>query len=367
VSTFFDVRIEWLEAPGVVTPELAATWARYELWVGDRCVTQVETADGTFRRSVYGSLYPLAQWVASNWWLLTSHIRPSAVDGRYWTWPNLRSYPWLAQHNLRGAGDGMAWPDLTVVAEGAVSRIVWTPEHRRRLAPVRFASGGDRMIPTEEMRSGLAEVVDRVLERLAEEGLPKTQLAEEWATIAKADDEERAFCRTVARMGLDPYSVSDQLADDVISVAAALPGEVIDDFFDSADVSALAGAAEWTRRAMSIADRAAAKAKWPLGPLYEAVSASKKNFIDKGDMERPWMLGYAMARALRRGLDVRSTEQFDPSPWVAAGDVSSPSNGIQGYVTIRNRRCGLVLGSQRLGVSVARFGRARALGPMALR
>jgi hypothetical protein len=60
----FDVNIEWLEAPGVTTPELAATWARYEIWVGDRCITQVEAADGTFRRSVYGSIYPLAQWVA---------------------------------------------------------------------------------------------------------------------------------------------------------------------------------------------------------------------------------------------------------------------------------------------------------------
>jgi hypothetical protein len=135
MSFGFEVRIEWLDAPDVRTPELAATWARYEIWVAGKCVTQVEAPDGTFRRSVYGSLYPLAEWVASNWWLLTSHIRPSAVEMRYWTWPNVRTYPWLRQHNLRGAGDGMAWPDLTLVAEGAVTRIAWTPDTDRPLGP----------------------------------------------------------------------------------------------------------------------------------------------------------------------------------------------------------------------------------------
>ena len=202
----FDVNIEWLEAPGVTTPELAATWARYEIWVGDRCITQVEAADGTFRRSVYGSMYPLAQWVASNWWLLASHIRPSAVEARYWTWQNVRAYPWLPEHNFRGAGDGMPWPDLTVVPEGPVTCVAWSQDRNRSFSPVRFASEGYAIIRADEARVCLAGVVNRVLERLAESKLPKTPLAEEWEAVATADEEERDFCLTVARLGLDPYS-----------------------------------------------------------------------------------------------------------------------------------------------------------------
>jgi hypothetical protein len=76
MSDAFGVRIEWLDAPGVSTPELESTWARYEIWIDDRCVTQVEESDGTFRRSVYGSLYPLAEWIAANWWVLGNDIRP---------------------------------------------------------------------------------------------------------------------------------------------------------------------------------------------------------------------------------------------------------------------------------------------------
>ena len=158
----FDFRLEWLEAPGVTTPELAGTWARYEIWIGDRCVTQVEGADGTFRRGVYGSLYPLAHWIAANWWALMSHIRPSAIDTRYWDWKNVRTYPWLRQHNFRGAGDGMAWPNLTIVPEGAVSRVVWSQDYGHQLTPVRFASDGSRFLRAEELATGLAAVIDRV-------------------------------------------------------------------------------------------------------------------------------------------------------------------------------------------------------------
>ena len=360
MSAAFEVRIEWLDAPGVSTPELAATWARYEIWVGNRCVTQVETADGTFRRSVYGALYPLAEWIASNWWVLTSHIRPSAIDTRYWTWPNVRTYPWLAQHNFRGAGDGMTWPDLTLVAEGAVFGIVWAPDTGKPLGPISFASGGGVLVRAEEVRQGLARLVDNVLVRLAEERLPKTRLAEEWAAIAKADHDEQEFCSTVARLGLDPYSVDDQTAADVITIASRLPGELVADFFDSADASALVGAADWTRRATAAAERASTKARSALQPLYEAVSSHVEE--PATEIERPWETGYAMARQVRHELGVQDTDEFDTSPWVGVSDVSAPSNGIQGLTTVRKGRCGLVLGGLRLGRSSNLFGQAQALG-----
>jgi hypothetical protein len=362
MSTPFEVRIEWLEAPGVTTPELAATWARYEIWLGGRCVTQVETADGTFRRSVYGSLYPLAYWIASNWWLLVSNVRPSAVDTNYWTWRNARNYPWLAQHNFRGAGDGMAWPDLTLVPEGAISHIVWKQDYQRNSIPVRFASDGSGFVRTEELRAELAGIINHVLERLSEAGLPKTALAEEWYEVAKADDQEQEFCRTAARMGIDPYSIDDATARVIVNIADQLPPEISDDFFDSADVTALEDAAEWVRRAMLVSERAAAKAPSTLQDIYSTISASASGLTRAIDVERPWVLGYAMARQLRHELAVKNTDQFDVSPWVGVGGVTAPSRGIYGFASVTKDRCGVVLGSRGLGATATRFGQARALG-----
>lgn len=364
----FEVRIEWLEAPGVTTPELAATWARYEIWLSGRCVTQVETADGTFRRSVYGSLYPLAYWIASNWWLLISHVRPSAVDTHYWNWRNVRNYPWLAQHNLRGAGDGMAWPDLTLVPEGATTHIVWKQDYQRNSTPVRFASDGSGFVRVEELRAELAGIINHVLERLSEAGLPKTPLAEEWSEVAKADDQEQEFCRTTARMGIDPYSVGGDTAEVIVNIADQLPAEIADDFFDSADVTALADAAYWTRRAMLVSERAAARAANDLQGIYSAISVkTTTGLMAAMDAERPWALGYAMARQLRRELEVKDTEPFDVSPWVGVGDVAAPSNGIYGFASVTDDRCGVVLGNRGLGATATRFGLARALGRVVAR
>jgi hypothetical protein len=350
----FTVRIEWLDAPGVSTPELAATWARYEVWVGGWCVTQVEELDGTFRRSVFGSLYPLAEWIAGNWWVLGHDLRPSAVESRYWTWPSVRAQPWLAQHNLRGAGDGMAWPNLTLVPEGGLTRAVWVPDRERALGPVRFVSVGDAWARSEDVTEGLARLVNHVMDRLVEAGLPKTRLSEEWEAVANTDDEEAAFCRAVARLGLDPYSVDDQTAADVLDVVGSLPEELVGDFLDNADPRALRRAAVWTQRALDGATAAAAKARNTLQPLYEAASTGSEL---SADAELPWTAGYRMARQVRQTLKVPSVDRFDISPWVGKTTSSRDSAGIQGVAAVTRNRCGLVQGDSRTG-----FGQARALG-----
>jgi len=355
MSDAFGVRLEWLDAPGVSTPELGSTWARYEIWIGDRCVTQVEDSDGTFRRSVYGSLYPLAEWVAANWWVLGHDIRPSAVDSRYWTWPSVRAQPWLAHHNLRAAGDGMAWPNLTLVPEGNITRAVWVPDRDRTLRPVRFVSVGEAWARSEEVTEGLATLVDHVLDRLAEAGLPKTRLSEEWAEIASTDDEEGEFCRTVARLGLDPYSIDDRTAAEVLDIAERLPDELVGDFFDNADPRDVRRAGAWTLRALDTATTAATKAQNTLQPLYEATSTDSLGF--PVSTERPWTTGYRMAQHVRRVMGVPDTNRFDVSLWVGKTTSGRDSAGIQGVAAVAQGRCGLVQGDSRTG-----FGQARALG-----
>ena len=168
MSTNLSLRTEWLDAPDVSTPELAATWSRFELWSGSDCLTQVETRNGTFRRGVYGTIFPIAEWIVENWWLLGFDSRPSAVPSRYWKWRTLRFQPWLRQHNLRAAGNGMAWPDLTLVPEGNLTRIRWAADADAGIGPVRFVASGTRLASTDDLASDLADIVNLVLERLSD-------------------------------------------------------------------------------------------------------------------------------------------------------------------------------------------------------
>lgn len=360
MSDTLDVRIEWLDAPNVVTPELAATWARYEIWVDGSCVTRVEASDGTFRRGVYGSLYPLAVWVASNWWILAKHIRPSAVESRYWRWRNVRTYRWLRSHNFRAAGDGMAWPDLTLVGEGPVTRVTWSEDHEQKLLPIKFVSSGVATLRSSAVAEGLAALVQNVLDRLSEMGLQKTTLFEEWAAIANADEEEQAFCETMAQMGLDPYSTDDDLAGRVVDISATLPEDLARDFFDTANAGELDEAVEWTKQALTAAESASRRADHDLSSLQRAVMPLRTG--PRPGTETPWGTGYAMARKVRETLNLSSVDKFDAGPWVGTGEVGAPAGGLQGLAAVAEGRCGLVLGGFAVSPQTQTFKKAQAIG-----
>jgi len=78
--------------------------------------------------------------------------------------------------------------------------------------------------------------------------------------------------------------------------------------------------------------------------------------------ERPWQLGYAMARRLRGELAVLDTDFFDIAPWVGTAEVRAPARGLYGFAAVSDDRCGVVLGTPGLGANTKRFGQARALG-----
>lgn len=199
---------DWEQAPSVALPEHRATWARIEIRVGDDLVTRVEDRETqSSRRAIYCPLYPVAEWIAFNWWLLRANTReagrfalragesrpvrgPGAVDRR---------------HRLRSAGDGFLWPDLAIIPEGSHTRLVWRSDgSSSEERPVRFLSEGDRLVDSAALAGVFAAVVAGVLERLRDQGLPDTGLAKEWSAVQDADEDEAAYCLAAAGLGLDP-------------------------------------------------------------------------------------------------------------------------------------------------------------------
>jgi hypothetical protein len=253
----------------------------------------------------------------------------------------------------------MAWPNLTLIPEGATVQATWFWDRAPIFESVRFAVNGRATIRASDALEGLATAVENVLGRLAETGHPNTRLAEEWAAVSDTDAEEADFCRTVARLGLDPYSIDDDLADQVITVASRISAEVAADFFDTADPAALDDAATWAQQAMAAAQAASADAREDLSVLLEAVTPVKDILAD---LERPWRAGYEMARRVRQELGVGNTADFDPSPWVGIGQISGASHGLQGVGAVNDGRCGAVFGNEPVGTPSRRFGSARVLG-----
>lgn len=342
----FDV--SWERAPGVTTPELAATWCALDIRIDGRIVTLVQDErGGGVRTAVHTSAYPLAEWIATRWSILIAHLRPSAIEAEEWTWRNVHDHDWLRSHNLRGAGDGMPWPDFTVVPEGPVSRVVWHSGSGLSTQPISFLTSGDLYLSTETVRAGLANFVGQVLDRLREAGITGTPLQQEWSALAELSTEEEAYTNAIARLGLDPFDVEREIADQVDRLSTEFDDALFGELLDTADPTKLLAAAQWVNRAQE-------HARLRTRPHVETTSELPNS--------APWQRGYELARAYRRAVGVDAIHAIPIEEHVGTTELPGDPSGIQGVVRHDGDRVGLVVPESHGGGSTTRFMQARALG-----
>ena len=192
--------IDWTESGGIRGPELAATCAEFRMQVGDAVITRVAGAEhGAVRDMVRVSLYPLAEWLATHWWFLTSETLNPEKDG---------DAEFLRRHALRTNGEGYAYPDLEVVPFGALTRLAWKGGARPWTTVV-FLEDGQARVDSAEFRKECSKLIDCVIDRLESLDVADTLLQDEWAAIRQADDEEARFCEVSAGLGWDPYDLTD--------------------------------------------------------------------------------------------------------------------------------------------------------------
>ncbi len=310
------------------------------------------------RRGVYTSAYPLAEWVAEHWWQLRGHLRPSTVPRSSWTWRRVALQPWLRHHNLRAAGGGMPWPDLTLVPQGSVTRAVWTAsDDDDDAVPVSYLTTGEAYLSSGEVTDALGRFVDLVVARLVERGIAGTTLQREWQLLADTDDDEVSFACAAARLGVDPYDVDDSLADDIVALADVLEPSLLAELLDSARPDGLRAAQAWIEQAR---EGAVLAARPPLhGPLVGLDARSPE-----GRPRSPWAVGYAAARAYRAQLELAPGQRLAVKDHVGTTTVGRPSGGLQGLVVAPDREhVGLVVPADgRWGPASLRFAQAGALG-----
>lgn len=288
--------IEWHDAPGVKDPLLARTWCRLVIEADGRLVTEVlDDRSRSLRGGVYGSVFPLSQWIVENWWFLLneSYRFPVACSSHELArTPGARA--WIQRHGILAARQGGALPDLTFYRdeESVVAR--WKQHFDHSTQPfLRFTGSGEaRMVP-EEVERGFAGLIHQVLDRL--DGLEAPEAAvlrEDWAGLSKSMNEDREICEWSARLGLDPHDpdeLTDEQAATITTLLSPLEDSVRNDLLDAERFQSLQADLEWLGRARS----KAADAGRPSRP-EPALSHVEGRFAHE--------LGYKCATALRRHL-----------------------------------------------------------------
>jgi hypothetical protein len=285
---------EWVDSGGARGPELRATWARLEMTAAGEVITRVQDQQTrSVRDGLYLPLYPVAEWIASNWWrLLYEGPPPHLADGNGYS----------SRHCLAEAGEGFALPALSLEPQGESLRLSWISSKPSR-APLEFQGSGVSFLDREVVQDSLRELVDAVVGRLEEAGVEGTYLQEEWRAIRDLEPDEEEFCRLAATLGLDPFQVPEDLAGKVIEAAEKVPSAIQEEFFASAD---LAGLVEEAGAIQNAVDAASAPHQGlePLRELRTRLRASGRggtSWVQPAGLP-PWEEGYAAARALRADL-----------------------------------------------------------------
>lgn len=271
---------EWLEGPA--PRELALTNSFLSIIINEQIVTRLDkSSSNTTVNSVCLPLYPLAEWIALNWWRLLYECNQRQA---------LQEYQYC--HNLSYAGEGYFLPDLRLNPEIDVIKFRWDRRSINKGA-LSFIYQGVATISFETVVSELSRFVELVIERLQDNRIEDTPLQRDWQAIRKsdADPDEKQFCIACAQLGLDPYHISDKTAAEVIESYELLNRHIsVDEFFNTVSPDRLKETAEWLNEILLQTSKQNKCTRF----LLEA-----RENLPKFSASHPWEQGYQEARWIR--------------------------------------------------------------------
>lgn len=334
----FLFRPEWQEAPGVKDKVLARTWARLEISAGadvsgrfwpSNLISRAESV----HRGVYGSVFPLAEWVVENWWsLLEEPCRLPTLDSGRALSKNPMQRPWVQRHNFLAAREGGSLPDLFLYRDGPHVVAQWfaDPELEDNARPVQFFTRGKIRLAPQDAEAALQQLIEEVIVRLdSEKDEDTNRLRENWRALCDSRQTERCLCAAAAQLGLDPYDPSE-LTEELVGIfeskVKTLQEELRMDLLEASTANCLDNDVDWVKRALQTVELMSASS--PIAPTNGSGSAHA--------------LGYRLAAQLREqiGLPAQPVDSLPKLLGTKCGWPSEPVIALEGQT--ENRLVALV-------------------------
>lgn len=279
---FFD--FEWVSVSKTGIPEHDATWADLEIEVGGNLVTQVfDTRASSVRSRLRVPLYPLAEWLATNWWFLHYEVQRAGRS---------TSATYERRHNMRFAREGYALPALLIEPQGDYITIRWGKEDLHHY-DIQFISSGTKYVSGDAFSGEIGNLLNSVEQRLEDAHVRRTLFQDEWHAIQQADNDEKAFCQAAAQLGCDPYALTTDQQEAIIRAASMIPAEIHSAFYQTADIEHLNQNASLLKNEVERTKQVGGRAR-KLHSLRHGVTVNTNGL--------PWNTGYDYARQVRKHI-----------------------------------------------------------------
>lgn len=277
-----DLRFEfsWLDNADP-DPVEAATSASLAIHLDGEIVTEVEDRHAkTVLTSIRVSLYPLALWLAANWWRLR------------WE-PKVEGLSWRMAHNVAAAGGGDLWPDLSFFSDGERmwAEVRSTPSRAKQ--SLRYLNELSLPISADGYEHAVQDLIETVIERLDALGVEEDQLRTLWDEIKLETNtpEYAKWRRLEARLGFDPDEAPVELIQELLDLEKSVGHEAVEEVACASKEAALEH----------------------LQKLWKVREQATKLGLDKGVLEElprglggrkspPWKRGEVLARKFRDAL-----------------------------------------------------------------
>jgi hypothetical protein len=211
VSNQLTIETDW-EHSECGAPEERTTYAAIGIRCGDLYLTEAEDFFvNRVRQKVYLSAYPLAQWIAWNWWRLR------------WE-PQRHSPDWAMAHRISTIGGGYVWPNITIISDGERVVLAPKPTHARPAEPLRYLCQTAAIVGASAFEDAIDEFVGRVLEQLKAESVATSNLNDIWSDLlGERRSPEIALRRKFeALLGYEVDEAGEDLLDRLVSDARKL-------------------------------------------------------------------------------------------------------------------------------------------------
>jgi hypothetical protein len=292
----FKFEVEWIEPEAAKGSELAATWASLRVLVKDAPITRLSASAG-IRERIFLPLYPLAEWLALNWWFIKGEVQAENQKG---------AEGYATRHNIRYAREGFALPNLMLQPLGEKRmELRWWPE-RLHFQKVEFLEEGIAELDKYDVLDELQKFIDDVIDRLEDTGLTGTVLQQEWTEIKATALEEEDFCILTASLGIDPYTLEEKSQQLIIETYDSLPKNITPDFFAVANFQQLKKQGNELLNSIHRLGRVKIA-------NHKLLQIKNKVTRQLQKVERPWEQGYKAALLMRKelGLNGQAIGELD--------------------------------------------------------
>ena len=301
----FSISIEPLNVHGLpksMARKERATIGRLKILANSYCATEgMDLHQNTPEEGPLVAGYPLAEWLAWNWWRLRWEAAPIGRSSDH-----APGHTWLMSHALSNVGSGYCWPDVSISSDGFLTQLTWRPWNDISHATFRYF-GPDRSagVQASAFEQAVGEFISATLEQLHEARVPPENLKILWEELREERDNEQStrFRRMEARIGADPDEREEDEITALLSRAEALGEAAFEEIASDPIVQTRDNGMLLTDRRI---EDVAAEVGFDTKPS-DAVRLDKLPAKAPWGAELAWKAGVGAARALRSqeglGLD----------------------------------------------------------------